>query len=125
MDFLEKQKTLRQIQEVNPGLIGLLSAEEIEEIYEALKNGASIEELVGTAEKATLRAAASVEVEKRQGSEENLSSESESKDSTDQETKIQAKSEVEEGGVSKEETLTSSESTSKVVSEGSEEEKTD
>lgn len=63
MEFLEKQQTLRKIQEVNPGLIGLLTEEEIEEIFQALQKGASIEELVGTAEKATFRAAASSEEE--------------------------------------------------------------
>jgi hypothetical protein len=59
MDFLEKQKTLRLIQETNPGLVGLLTQEEIDDIHEALQNGEDIQNLVGAAEKATFRAAAS------------------------------------------------------------------
>lgn len=63
MNFLEKQQTLRKIQEANPGLVGLVTEEEIQEIFEKLEAGADIEDIVGSAEKATLRAAATVEKE--------------------------------------------------------------
>jgi len=58
MDFLEKQRVLRKIEEINPGLLGLLSEDEIEEIGKAMREGGDMQTLLGKPEKGTLRAAA-------------------------------------------------------------------